>query len=122
MEKVNTSYTENRAMARSMFVGKLKDGKSTRRIFAEIAAETGFSYSYVAKLCYPVKELKNANQWVVGEVLEALHRGYSEDVLHNKYPVNHIYRQLLDTDKESYISDPVLIVQLEKVLSDVENV
>lgn len=121
-EKVKTTFLENRAMARSMFIEKWKPGITSDRVFAEIAAATGYSISYIRKLTYPIRELKSVKQFIVGEVIDALEKGYDDDELFNEYPLNYVYGKLANIDDESFITDPVLIIHIEKLLANVKNV
>lgn len=116
MKNQRTKEIENHFIQE--FLRKWNPTLKVDTVIAEIAIETKYSLSYVKKALQPIGKLKQMKQYVVGEILELLTENVEEDRLHGKYPLNYVFLNLAEMDRDDIITDPMMCVHIEKILAD----
>ena len=119
MDKIRKIMPEERSERfRAEFIRRWTPDLDSDIVIAEIAVDSGYSFSYVKKMLQPISELKKQKQYVVGEVLEILENNIPMDRLLNDHPVSALYCSLANIDNDQIITDPIMIVKIQKIFAD----
>jgi len=111
------SVPELKAYFKQEFIKRWTPSIDQNIVIAEIAIDTQYSFTYVKKLLQPLSEVKKAKQFVAGEILKLLDNINPSRLL-TEYNLGYVYCKLDEMELNEIITDPILIVHIEKILSD----